>query len=132
MSPSTYFRGCLFLPLLLPIFIPRSTDFGSLLWASLQYGGYAYAVLGLALFYWIGKLNTTKSILKLAIITPILFIPVQWIFYFIYINPELLGDWPKDLPLFSILSLVGGYMWVTIVLSGYFILSKFSYVNNGV
>ena len=121
------------LPYLFDHFIGES-QFSFILELSLEFGGIAYLFFGAALFYWLGKLATSKSMRKLTYIAPLLFIPVQAIFWLTsyYIeklsNPDLAGGW-DGIPIFAVYILIIGYCYVVIVNMGYFMFSRLGFTQ---
>ena len=137
MTPRRYYRGSLVLPVLLPILVlPFFGESGisAILWLSLGFGGIAYLFYGAGLFYWLGKLTTSKSMRRLTYIAPVLFVPVQALFWLgsFYIqklsNPELVGGW-EGIPAFAVYILILGYSYVAVVNAGYFVFSRFGFVQ---
>jgi hypothetical protein len=101
---------------------------------SLAFGGIAYFVFACVLFYWFGKLSSSKNMIKLSLLAPILFIPFQALFWLskYYIdklsNPDLVGGW-EGLLAFAVYILIVGYCYVAIVNVGYLVLNKIGWVN---
>ena len=118
MSPVTFFRISLALPIGLPIL---SAPFGeSILLIALAFGGVQYAALAIWLFFAIGKQRNVAGIQKLSFLSPLIFVPVQaigwitWVFYERQSDPAL--EWGFEaLPLFAVYSLAIGYLYVGIV-----------------
>ncbi|MGL4407612.1 MAG: hypothetical protein ACRCTU_04385 [Zoogloea sp.] len=136
MSPATFFRASLIAPLALPFLaIPFGLPsvFG-LLFIALAFGGAQYAILAAYLYYAIGKKQSPGAIKKLALLAPVLFVPMQaigWLalsYYDRLSNPNLGGIW-EPLPVFAIYSLIIGYGYVGLILGIYWLLKKLALVT---
>ena len=133
MSPPTFFRSALLLPIATPLLL---LPFGAsavlaLLFLSLAFGGIQYVVFALLLFVVIGRLKTTERIKRLCYWAPLLFVPFQAIGWltFSYIqllsNPELTDIWSALLP-FAVYALLFGYAYV-----GFVVLLHWQFVRRG-
>ncbi len=132
MSPVTFFRISLALPIALPIL---SVPFGAgVLLIALAFGGVQYAALAIWLFFAIEKQRNAAGIQKLSFLSPLIFVPVQavgwiaWVFYERQSNPAL--EWGLEaLPGFAVYSLVIGYLYVGVVNAAYLWLRKKGFVS---
>lgn len=122
MSPATFFRISLAIPIALPLLaLPfgMSAVVGILL-ISLAFGGAQYMAFAVWLFFAIGRKQSSEGMQKLSIISPLLFVPIQaigwvtWGYYERLSNPELVGIW-EPLIAFAIYTLAVGYLYVGIV-----------------
>ena len=137
MSPATFFRASLIAPLGLPLLaLPFGSSFVfGLLFIALGFGGAQYAIFALYLFYAIGKKKNLKAIQNLALLAPVLFIPLQatgwvgWCYYERLSNPDLVGIWEPLLP-FALYSLVIGYGYVGLVFGIYWLLKKLALITD--
>ncbi|MCX7219868.1 hypothetical protein [Undibacterium sp.] len=132
MSPVTFFRISLALPIALPIL---SAPFGvGILQIALAFGGVQYAALASWLFFAIGKQRSAAGIQKLSFLSPLIFVLVQaigwitWVFYERQSNPVL--EWGFEaLPIFAVYSLAIGYLYVGIVNAVYLGLRQKGFVR---
>lgn len=123
MTPVTFFRISLALPIALPIL---SVPFGAgIFLIALAFGGVQYAAFAIWFFFAIGQQRDAAGIQKLSFVSPLIFVPVQavgwiaWVFYERQSNPAL--EWGLEaLPVFAVYSLVIGYVYVGIVNAVYF------------
>jgi hypothetical protein len=137
MSPTTYYRAALLLPIIFPalvyLFFGESWLFGILVF-SLVFGGPAYIIFAILMFIWVGKISSVNEIQNLTLKAPIIFIPLQavtWMLYFYYgklSDPELTGGWEALLP-FAFYILVLGYVYVLIVNVCYALFKKFGFIK---
>jgi hypothetical protein len=122
MTPVTYFRASLLLPIAAPLaLLPFGMNaVAAILLMSLGFGGIQYVIFAAFLFWWIGRLKTPRRIRRLSLIAPLCFVPVQaagWVIYG-YLStlsiPGPTGIW-NVLPAFAVYTLVIGYVYVGIV-----------------
>ncbi len=122
MSPATFFRISLVLPIALPLLLwPLGINavLGILLMA-LTFGGVQYVIFAIWLFFAIGRKSSSAEIQNLSFVAPLLFVPIQavgwvaWGYYGRLSNPELVGIWEPLLP-FAVYTLAIGYLYVGIV-----------------
>jgi hypothetical protein len=122
MSPVTFFRISLVLPIVLPLVaLPFGMNaVAGILLIALTFGGAQYIAFALWLFFAIGRKQSSERIQKLSIISPLLFVPIQavgwvaWGYYGRLSNPELVGIW-EPLVVFAVYTLAVGYLYVGIV-----------------
>lgn len=122
MSPATFFRLALVIPLALPLLTLafRTNSVTVVMELSLALGGLQYLVFAIWLFFVIGRTKTSKQVQKLSAMAPLLFVPVQAMGWFAVSyserlsNPELGGIWEPIIP-FAVYTVVIGYVYVGIV-----------------
>jgi hypothetical protein len=123
MTPVRFYRLSLLAPLLIPIVL---APFGGAAFfvIVLAFGGLQYFIFAAILYVAIGRLKTEQRIQRLALWSPVLFIPVQGAGWVIsgYIekisNPQIAGIW-EALPAFAVYILVIGYACVGVVALAY-------------
>jgi hypothetical protein len=123
MTPVQFYRRSLWTPLLIPIVL---APFGAAAFfiIVLAFGGVAYLIFASILYVSIGRLKTEDRIQRLALWSPVLFIPIQGAGWVIsgYIEelstPDLVGIW-ETLPAFAVYILIIGYSCVGVVTLAY-------------
>jgi len=131
MSPVSFFRLALALPILLPLVL---LPFGlntvvALLAMSLAFGGVQYLLFAAYLFWWVGHVKDPARIRRMSYIAPIIFIPIQAIGWIVYgyikklSNPELVGIWESLIP-FAVYILLIGYAYVGVVNLAYLVMFR--------
>lgn len=96
ITPRTFYRASLLLPVLVPVLL--FNIFATLL-ITLVFGGVAYVIFAIFMFFWLKKYNSGKEMFVLSLKAPIIFIPIQAIIWMVqfYIekqsNPGLVGGW---------------------------------------
>lgn len=122
IRPTSFFRVALVLPALAPI---AALPFGvnsvvAILMLSLQFGGIQYLVFALVVFVMLGRMKSLRSRLVLLWMSPVLFIPIQFIGWVVrqyierFLNPELVLSWESIYPMITF-TLILGYGYVILV-----------------
>ena len=123
MSPATFFRASLLLPVALPVVLLPFGIEGAVFFLvlALAFGGIQYLVFAAWMFFAIGRQKDGESIQKLSFFSPLLFIPIQaigwvaWAWYEQVSNPNITsGMWEPLLP-FAFYTIVIGYLYVGVV-----------------
>lgn len=132
MTPKTFFRLSLLLPVVAPVvaFMIGPTNMVlALLMFSLGFGGVAYIPFAAVAFVAIGRFRTAWGIQKLSFIAPLVFFPFQAMFvlavYAMDTMPNFrLGEYLKFLAPFAFYVAIIGYSYVVIVNLAYLALAR--------
>jgi len=137
MTPRTYFRGSLVIPVAGPVllfFAAPDTAAATLALLSLTFGGVAYLAFAGTLWYLLGTHTVSTQHVRLAVVSPILFVPVQaasWLIYSALFSQSRLTVEGTLYPLlpFAAYTLVVGYLYVAIVYTLYRSLTRLGAIS---
>jgi hypothetical protein len=137
LKTTTFFRLSLLLPLFAPLAVYALGASGvaaGILTLSLLFGGIQYALFAVLLFFVVGRLRSAKRIIHLSLWTPVLFVPVQGMGWFLYgalttsVEAGMSNNAEGLLP-FAAYSLALGYVYVVVVNVTYYAFSSLSWVR---
>jgi hypothetical protein len=138
MKPSTYFRTCLLLPLLIPLIafpLTPGNALASILITSIVVAGVPYVFFAIGTWFLLKKQSQTTSIPRCILFAPLLFIPIETIaltIYSAYLHGISINTFIGVLvllPLQSLYTLIFGYMYVGFGTLIYLLLRKTGYIR---
>jgi hypothetical protein len=133
MNSTTFFRLALLLPIALPLaLLPFGLNVVSgTLFLALCFGGVQYVLFAAAMFVIVGRLRTSKALIRLCVWAPVMFLPVLLLGWFIYAatQPGETADASSGLPLL-VYELIVGYCFVGMTLLVYFYTKAWGLVHD--
>jgi hypothetical protein len=138
MKPSTYFRTCLLLPIVIPLIalpLTPGNALASILALSLVVAGVPYIFFAIATWFLLKKQSQTTSIPRCVLFAPLLLLPIETIALMIYsaylhgISVDSFIGVLVVMPLLSLYTLGVGYLYVGLGSLIYVLLRKTGYIQ---